>query len=169
MGQYLLGTRAGLLGTRAGLSTLPSVFKNEGILFFGFWKKGESAILWVLKRGQWLFWVLKTPDNTDSLENSMGSRLLDVEKWDIDFFQFLKKERMGKDLSVFWKGWARTFFGFRKMRKKTFLRPKNCENPAQVPRKFPACLPYFNNWLLTLNKFCGKMFVPSYLSARNRL
>ena len=150
MGQYLLGTRVGLLGTRAGLSTLPSVFKNEGILFFGFWKKGESAILWVLKRGQWLFsllkrgqglfWDLKTPDNTDSLENSMGSRLLDVEKWGIDFFRFLKKERMGKDLSVFWKGWARTFFGFWKMREKTFLRPKNCENPAQVPRKFPASL-----------------------------
>ena len=43
MGQYLLGTRAGLLGTRAGLSTLPLVFKNEGILFIWFLKKGGEC------------------------------------------------------------------------------------------------------------------------------
>ena len=61
MGQYLLGTRASLLGTRASLSTLPSVFKNEGILFFWFLKnEGKYLFETMLKvffigrsKGEW--------------------------------------------------------------------------------------------------------------------
>ena len=64
------------------------------------------------------------------LENSVGLRLPDVESWGIDFFRFLKKERVGKDLFVFLKRVGKSMLWFLKNEGKGFFETEKLQKPG---------------------------------------
>ena len=130
MGQYLLGTRAGLLGTRAGLSTLPSVFKNEGILFFWFLKKGGECYSLGFEKGAMTFSGLKNSRQHRFARKFNGVKTPGCRKVGHRLFSVFEKGEDGQGLICFLKRVGKNIFWFLKNEGKDLFETEKLQKPC---------------------------------------